>query len=167
MSSTPKRKPSKRTGSPGGGSQSSKKKKSATPSGVPDQDSQDIGNAAETVAMETEKIPVFKDAKFVHSTKGAAGNKKTRVWKNLKQIVAADRQLPWQPTDTLYGSIEAPPSFKPAKKYSDITGLPAKYTDPQTKLRYATPDEYTRIRMLPQDIVAGLLTLRKANAPVP
>ena len=30
-----------------------------------------------------------------------------------------------------YGSIDAPPSFKPAKKYSDVSGLPAVYTDPQ------------------------------------
>lgn len=30
----------------------------------------------------------------------------------------------------------APPSLLPAKKYCDITGLPAAYTDPRTKLRY-------------------------------
>lgn len=50
--------------------------------------------------------------------------------------------------------------------YSHII-FQAKYTDPQTKLRYATPDEYTQIRMLPSDLVTGLLALRKANIPVP
>jgi len=30
----------------------------------------------------------------------------------------------------------APPSLLPSKKYCDITGLPASYTDPRTKLRY-------------------------------
>ena len=30
----------------------------------------------------------------------------------------------------------APPSLLPAKKYCDITGLHASYTDPKTKLRY-------------------------------
>jgi hypothetical protein len=35
-----------------------------------------------------------------HSSIGSAGSKKTRVWKNLKQIVAAERALPWQPDDT-------------------------------------------------------------------
>ena len=45
--------------------------------------------------------------------------------------------------------------------------LQAKYTDPHTKLRYATPDEYQRLRSLPSDIVAGYLALRKANPAVP
>ena len=35
-----------------------------------------------------------------HSSIGSAGNKKTRVWKNLKQIVAAEKALPWGPDDT-------------------------------------------------------------------
>ena len=63
--------------------------------------------------------------------------------------------------------IDAPPSFTPAKKYSDITGLPAKYTDPHTKIRYATTEEFARIRVLPTDIVSGYLTLRKAISIVP
>ena len=62
-----------------------------------------------------------------------------------------------------YSSIDAPPSFLPAKKYSDISGLPALYTDPQTKLNYSTPEEFKLIRKLPSDIVAGYLTLRRAN----
>jgi len=44
--------------------------------------------------------------------------------------------------------------------------LQAPYTDPLTKLRYATAEEYSRIRLLPTDIVSGLLTLRHANNPV-
>ncbi|BFZ01771.1 hypothetical protein BsWGS_04810 [Bradybaena similaris] len=110
---------------------------------------------------------VFKDPNFVHSSKGPGGSKRTRVWKNLKQIIAAERVLPWGPDDVTYGSIDAPPSFKPAKKYSDISGLEARYTDPQTKMRYANADEYRRVRMLPGDIVAGCLHLRKANTLVP
>ncbi|KAK2188163.1 hypothetical protein NP493_142g01005 [Ridgeia piscesae] len=113
------------------------------------------------------KQMIFKDPFFNHSCKGIATNKKTRVWKNLRQIIAAERLLPWQPNDATYSSIEAPPSFKPARKYSDITGLPAKYTDPQTKIRYASTEEFSRIRMLPSDITAGYLSLRKANIPVP
>ncbi|KAK3109100.1 hypothetical protein FSP39_023020, partial [Pinctada imbricata] len=102
-----------------------------------------------------------------HSIKGAAGSKKTRVWKNLKQIVAAERSMAWKPDDVTYGSIDAPPSFKPAKKYSDLSGLPALYTDPETKLRYTTPEEYSRIRVMPSDVVTGCLALRKATAIVP
>ncbi|KAL5007163.1 hypothetical protein ScPMuIL_015969 [Solemya velum] len=118
-------------------------------------------------AQDVEKIPVFKDPNFVHSSKGAPGNKKTRVWKNMKQIIAAERLLPWKPDDVNYPSIDAPPSFKPSKKYSDLSGLPRKYTDPQTKLRYTTPEEYSRIKLMPSDLVTGCLALRRANPPVP
>lgn len=62
-----------------------------------------------------------------------------------------------------YGSIDGPPSFKPAKKYSDISGLEAHYTDPHTKLNFAVSNEYKVIKKLPSDIVAGYLTLRRAN----
>ncbi|GAB6029472.1 INO80 complex subunit C [Chamberlinius hualienensis] len=113
-------------------------------------------------------VPIFKDPNFVHSTKsGQANLKKTRSWKNVKQIIAAERMLAWGPDDVSYGSIDAPPSFKPAKKYSDVSGLVAKYTDPQSKLRYTTSEEFTHIRLLPADLVAGYLSLRKANMPVP
>ncbi|GFR78206.1 INO80 complex subunit C-like [Elysia marginata] len=42
---------------------------------------------------------IFKDPNFIHSSKGPGGNKKTRIWKNLKQIVAAERSLAWKPED--------------------------------------------------------------------
>ena len=114
-----------------------------------------------------DKIPVFKDKNFVHSSVGNSGSKKTRVWKNLKQIIATEKSQPWKPEDVTYNSIDAPPSFKPSKKYSDLSGLVAYYTDPQTKLRYATAEEYSRIKLMPSDLVSGCLALRKANAPVP
>jgi len=47
-----------------------------------------------------------------------------------------------------------------------LFSVQAPYTDPHTKLRYATAEEYSRIRLLPTDIVSGLLTLRRANNPV-
>ncbi|XP_048754413.1 INO80 complex subunit C-like [Ostrea edulis] len=122
----------------------------------------------EKLSTETQdKIPIFKDPTFVHSTKGNAGSKKSRVWKNLKQIVAAEKLLPWKPDDVPYGSIDAPPSFKPAKKYSDISGLQAFYRDPETKLRYATGEEFSRIRVMTSDVVSGCLALRRANTVVP
>lgn len=110
----------------------------------------------------------FKDANFVHSgIGGAAAGKKNRTWKNLKQILAAERALPWQLSDPNYFSIDAPPSCKPAKKYSDISGLPASYTDPQNKLRFSTTEEFSYIRMLPTDVITGYLALRKATSIVP
>ncbi|XP_064614270.1 INO80 complex subunit C-like [Liolophura sinensis] len=160
-----------RTSSPALGNQNSKKKRPNTPSSVTEGDSPVVTTElpASPAVTEAERAPppVFKDPNFLHSTKGAAGNKKTRIWKNLKQIIAAERSLPWKPDDATYGTIDAPPSFKPAKKYSDLTGLPAKYRDPHTKIRYASPEEFARISYLPSDMVTGYLALRKANLPVP
>uniref|UniRef100_A0A4W3JHM7 INO80 complex subunit C n=1 Tax=Callorhinchus milii TaxID=7868 RepID=A0A4W3JHM7_CALMI len=46
------------------------------------------------------KPPVFKDPNFIHSGIGGASvGKKSRVWKNLKQILAAERTLPWKLND--------------------------------------------------------------------
>ncbi|XP_053120817.1 INO80 complex subunit C isoform X3 [Hemicordylus capensis] len=110
----------------------------------------------------------FKAPSFTHSgIGGVAAGKKNRTWKNLKQILASEKALPWQLNDPSYFSIDAPLSCKPAKKYSDISGLPANYTDPQSKLRFSTIEEFAYIRMLPSDVVTGYLTLRKATAVVP
>uniref|UniRef100_A0A4W5PH96 INO80 complex subunit C n=1 Tax=Hucho hucho TaxID=62062 RepID=A0A4W5PH96_9TELE len=98
---------------------------------------------------------------------GAAAGKKNRTWKNLKQILAVERTLPWKINDPNYYSIDAPPSLKPAKKYSDISGLPANYTDPQTKLRFTSSEEFSFLRLLPTDAVTGYLALRKATCIVP
>ncbi|KAE8752735.1 hypothetical protein FOCC_FOCC000475 [Frankliniella occidentalis] len=107
-----------------------------------------------------EKKLSFKDPAFQRGNKSS--NKK-KGGRSLKQILAQERTLPWASSCVLYSSINAPPSFKPSKKYSDISGLPANYTDPQTKLFYATTEEFSTIRRLPSDIVAGYLALRRAN----
>uniref|UniRef100_H0WYB9 INO80 complex subunit C n=1 Tax=Otolemur garnettii TaxID=30611 RepID=H0WYB9_OTOGA len=110
----------------------------------------------------------FKDPNFVHSGHGGAvAGKKNRTWKNLKQILTSERALPWQLNDPNYFSIDAPPSFKPAKKYSDVSGLLANYTDPQSKLRFSTIEEFSYIRRLPSDVITGYLALRKATSIVP
>uniref|UniRef100_A0A2K6V144 INO80 complex subunit C n=1 Tax=Saimiri boliviensis boliviensis TaxID=39432 RepID=A0A2K6V144_SAIBB len=119
------------------------------------------------VEKATKPLP-FKDPNFVHSGHGGAvAGKKNRTWKNLKQILASERALPWQLNDPNYFSIDAPPSFKPAKKYSDVSGLLANYTDPQSKLRFSTIEEFSYIRRLPSDVVTGYLALRKATSIVP
>ncbi|KAM6935934.1 INO80 complex subunit C-like [Lycodopsis pacificus] len=126
----------------------------------------DCGPAA--VTESTAKPPPFKDPTFMHSgIGGAAAGKKNRTWKNLKQILALERTLPWTLNDPNYYSIDAPPSLKPAKKYSDISGLPANYTDPQTKLRFTSSEEFSYIRLLPTDVVTGYLALRKETCIVP
>ncbi|GLV39909.1 uncharacterized protein CBL_10807 [Carabus blaptoides fortunei] len=113
--------------------------------------------------VKNEKRPVFKVPSFQHTSKSS--NKK-RAWKSLKQILTAERALPWPEEYIHYTSINAPPSFKPVKKYSDISGLPAPYTDPQTRLRYSNCEEYATVISLPMDITAGYLALRGASSIV-
>lgn len=106
--------------------------------------------------IKAEKRPVFKVASFqvIFATMKSINNinylyfqhtskssNKKRAWKSLKQILTAERALPW-PEDYVHcnslellitsrnhyimfsdSSINAPPTFKPVKKYSDISGL--------------------------------------------
>ena len=60
-------------------------------------------------------------------------------------------------------SIAAAPSLKPKKKYCDITGLPAKYTDPKTGLYYFNAEVYKIIKSLNTTQVQEYLAARGAN----
>jgi INO80 complex subunit C len=62
-----------------------------------------------------------------------------------------------------YTSIQAAPSLKPKKKYCDITGLPAKYTDPKTGLHYFNAEVYGVVRTLGTSQVQEYLAARGAN----
>ena len=55
-------------------------------------------------------------------------------WKKLKQLVAAENYALLPVHVPTYANIAAPPSVRPAKKYCDLTGLEAPYTDPRTKV---------------------------------
>jgi len=59
-------------------------------------------------------------------------------------------------------NIEAPPSMYPPKKYCDITGQAAKYTDPLTKLHYADAAAFAAVRRLSPEAVQARLALRRA-----
>ena len=63
-----------------------------------------------------------------------------------------------------YTNIESAPSFRAAKKhYCDITGLPARYTDPKTKLRYHNQEIFGVVRTLPPGGPDQYLAARGAN----
>lgn len=59
-------------------------------------------------------------------------------------------------------NIECPPSIRPQKKYCDITGLEARYTDPKTGLRYHSAEIYQFIRTLSVPNVQAYLSSRNA-----
>lgn len=64
-----------------------------------------------------------------------------------------------------YTNIESAPSFHPAhqKHYCDITGLPAAYTDPKTRLRYHNKEMFDVIRNLNQGLAEKHLEARAAH----
>ncbi|XP_032776503.2 INO80 complex subunit C [Daphnia magna] len=108
----------------------------------------------------------MKNVPFKNTCYEAKKTTKRKIWKGLKQILSQERSMECASDAVFYSSIDAPPSFKPAKKYSDLSGLLGNYTDPHTHLRYAEAEEYQTIQTLPSDIVSGYLTLRKALNPV-
>ncbi|ETN42260.1 uncharacterized protein HMPREF1541_04201 [Cyphellophora europaea CBS 101466] len=64
-----------------------------------------------------------------------------------------------------YTNIESAPSLSPArqKQYCDITGLPSRYTDPKTKLRYYDQEIFGVVRTLPPGGPDQYLAARGAN----
>ncbi|GBN92875.1 INO80 complex subunit C [Araneus ventricosus] len=104
-----------------------------------------------------ENIPIFKNPKFVQAK---ASSKKSRVWKTLRQITTAEKSVPRAVT---YLTIDVPVSLKPPKKYSDLSGLVAKYTDPVTKMRFANAAEFQIIRNLQPEVINQYLALRRAT----
>jgi INO80 complex subunit C len=64
-----------------------------------------------------------------------------------------------------YTNIESAPSFHPSgrRPYCDITGLPAPYTDPKTRLRYHNKEVFATIRTMPQNVAEGYLAARGAH----
>ncbi|TNY18338.1 hypothetical protein DMC30DRAFT_61534 [Rhodotorula diobovata] len=59
-----------------------------------------------------------------------------------------------------YSSVEAPPSLLPQKRYCDVTGLEAKYTDPKSTLRYHNPEVYEVLRTFQPAVIQAYLAVR-------
>jgi INO80 complex subunit C len=64
-----------------------------------------------------------------------------------------------------YTNIESVSTFHPRsqRKYCDITGLPASYEDPKTRLRYHNKEVFGVIRTMPQNVAEGYLAARGAH----
>lgn len=66
------------------------------------------------------------------------------------------------PTAT-YTNIESAPSLAHPKRYCDVTGLPAPYLDPKTRMRYHDREIFAMIRTLPQGAAEQYLEARAAH----
>ncbi|EEA19848.1 hypothetical protein TMatcc_009990 [Talaromyces marneffei ATCC 18224] len=64
-----------------------------------------------------------------------------------------------------YTNIESAPSLSPAHqhRYCDLTGLPAPYTDPKTRLRYHNREIFGVVRTLGQGVAENFLEARGAH----
>jgi INO80 complex subunit C len=62
-----------------------------------------------------------------------------------------------------YMNIESAPTLAPTKHYCDITGLPAPYTDPKTRLRYHNKEIFGVVRTLGQGVAEQYLEARGAH----
>ncbi|KAK5660274.1 hypothetical protein OQA88_12814 [Cercophora sp. LCS_1] len=62
-----------------------------------------------------------------------------------------------------YTNIESAPSLAPMKRYCDVTGLPAPYIDPKTRMRYHNGEVFAAIRSLPQGVGEQFLEARGAH----
>mmetsp|Transcript_26802 Transcript_26802/g.86052 ORF Transcript_26802/g.86052 Transcript_26802/m.86052 type:complete len:126 (-) Transcript_26802:87-464(-) len=83
--------------------------------------------------------------------------------KKLKQILQAENFHLLPVDEPTYVNIEAPPSMYPKRKYCDLTGYVAPYTDPLTKMQYCSVAAFAQIRALTPEQVQAHLALRGAN----
>ena len=72
---------------------------------------------------------------------------------------------PQPPLTIQYTSIESAPSLHPSSQrhYCDITGLPAPYTDPKSRLRYRNGEIFGVVRTLGQHSTENYLAARGAH----
>lgn len=100
--------------------------------------------------------------------KRAAAAKAAALAAENGEVEVDEPETTAQPTPSApaitYYSIEAPPSIKPIKKYCDVTGLIAPYTDPRSHLRYHNPEIYALIKQFGPSTEQGYLSIRGSGA---
>jgi INO80 complex subunit C len=62
-----------------------------------------------------------------------------------------------------YTNVESAPSLAHTKRYCDVTGLPAPYVDPKSRLRYHNKEVFSFIRSMAQGTPEAYLEARGAH----
>jgi INO80 complex subunit C len=86
--------------------------------------------------------------------------------RSLSKLVLEKSLRPNGTTNTpavTYTNIESAPSLAHSKRYCDVTGLPAPYVDPKTRMRYHSREVFSLIRGLPQGAAEQYLEARGAH----
>jgi INO80 complex subunit C len=100
---------------------------------------------------------------------GGAGPNLNQASQSLSKLVLEKSLKPPQQQaatsapGATYTNIESAPSLAHSKHYCDITGLPAPYLDPKTRLRYHNREVFGLIRSLPQGVAEQYLEARGAH----
>ncbi|KAG0048505.1 chromatin-remodeling complex subunit ies6 [Gryganskiella cystojenkinii] len=119
-------------------------------------------NGATDSSSSSSSLPGLVNMAHIHKPFKKPGWQPAKKTKNLKQIITLEKAKEWKTSTPTYWNIEALPSMTPQKKYCDITGLEAKYTDPKTRLRYHSTEVYQSIKNQPIGVVQQFLGLRNA-----
>ena len=83
--------------------------------------------------------------------------------KSLRPNGAATATTAASAPGATYTNIESAPSLAHCRHYCDLTGLPAPYVDPKTRLRYHNREVFGLIRSLPQGVAEQYLEARGAH----
>ncbi len=133
------------------------------------------GSGSSNSSMPTGE-PTYLTTTLSFKTKNWKDNTRTSIprtgtgrgggWRTLKQMVVSESELIFPVGTPLYPTIQAEPSGRPAKRYCDITGLPALYRDPLSKLQYAHSSLFPFVRELPAHAQTSYLDIRKASTVI-
>ncbi|KAK6214030.1 hypothetical protein LQW54_004805 [Pestalotiopsis sp. IQ-011] len=100
---------------------------------------------------------------------GSGGPNLAQASRSLSKLVL-EKSLKGAPAGTTssapsatYTNIESAPSLAHTKRYCDVTGLPAPYLDPKSRLRYHDREVFSFIRSLPQGVTEQYLEARGAH----
>ncbi|CAE6456847.1 unnamed protein product [Rhizoctonia solani] len=102
------------------------------------------------------------------SAKQVIGAEREREKLGREKLKAQGMDIDWteDPEAISFTSIEAPPSVLPQKRYCDITGLEAPYTDPASGLRYHDKSIYELIKSLNPASMQAYRSVRNPHSVV-
>ena len=94
-----------------------------------------------------------------------AGDHAFRVVGVVRKRRAA-RQARGKPVGAEWASVSAPPTVRPARRFSDVSFRRAPYWDRRTGLRYADAAEYALLVRMTQDEIDARLEVRRARVVI-
>ncbi|KAL5615384.1 hypothetical protein BROUX41_005432 [Berkeleyomyces rouxiae] len=119
---------------------------------------------ASAAATDNDSVSTSGDSTPTSNGKESNGDRLTQASSSLAKMVLEKNAVKagGVPVAT-YTNIESAPSMAHSKRYCDVTGLPAAYVDPKTRMRYYNKEVFGLIRDLPQGVAEMYLEARGAH----